>query len=116
MWPDIVSNGAGGAARTRKNVATGRSMRNALIAIAVIALGYFGWTHYFSRDAKIERAFQSCVSKMNAGVDQGKVKSTDEAMASMMKGIGGAMCGMIKEACKQDFNGPVCQAAINSSR
>jgi hypothetical protein len=27
--------------------------------------------------------------------------------------MSGAMCGLIRDACKQDFDGPPCQAALH---
>jgi hypothetical protein len=97
-------------------------MKAAIVVIVLAAVGYYAWSHYFSREAKVERAYQSCVSKMSAGIEKAKGsasqsgdKNMQEAMNSMMQGIGDAMCGMIKEACKQDYNGQVCQAAISSA-
>lgn len=43
-------------------------------------------------------------------------KGMSDAMTTMLQGMGGAMCGTIKEACKQDFNGPLCQTMLNNSR
>ena len=108
-------------------------MKNILLVIAVAGVSYFAWSHYFSRSARIERAYQACLSNLNAGVDQAKTniraqtpggsdpssamaKGMSDAMASMLQGMSGAMCGMIKDSCKQDFDGPVCQAALNSRR
>src|SRR5438046_813009 len=108
-------------------------MKTIIVVAAVAAASYFVWNHYFSRAAKIERAYAACVSKMEAGMSQAKAdlaskvpsgsdpssaiaKGMTDAMASMMQGMGGAMCSMIKDTCKQDFNGPVCQAAISGSR
>jgi hypothetical protein len=109
-------------------------MKTVIVAIAIVAVGYLVWSRYFSQDAKIERAYQACVNKINAGMDKAKAdmaaqnsssnnpgdalaKGMAEAMVTaMQQGMTGPMCGMIKGACKEDFNGPFCQAALNSSR
>jgi hypothetical protein len=109
-------------------------MKNVIIVIAIVAVGYFAWNRYFSQDAKIERAYQACVNKINAGMEKAKADMAaqsssgnnprdalakgmaDAMVTALQQGMTGPMCGMIKGACKEDFNGPVCQSALNSSR
>lgn len=43
-------------------------------------------------------------------------KGMSDALTATLQGIGGAMCGTIKETCKQDFYGPVCQSALTDGR
>jgi hypothetical protein len=112
-------------------------MKSILIVVSVAAISYFVWNHYFSHGARIERSYAACVSKLNAGMNEATAgintkipsgndpsaalaKGMGDAMTSMVQGMtsamGGASCGLIREACKQDFDGPLCQAALNSSR
>jgi len=109
-------------------------MKTLVVVLVVVVLGYFGWNRYFSRDAKIERAYQACVDKINAGMDKAKADMAaqssssnnpgdalakgmaDAMVTALQQGMTGPMCGMIKGACKEDFNGPFCQAALNSNR
>lgn len=108
-------------------------MKAILIVVVAAAVSYFVWNHYFSRTAQIERAYAACVGKFSAGANgasadiHAKVPSDSDpsaqlskgmadAMTSMMQGMAGATCGLIRETCKQDFDGPLCQAALHSSR
>lgn len=108
-------------------------MKTLLVVVTVVMLGYLGWDHFFSRAAKIERAYQACMKQINTGMDRAKAdvdaktangndpsaalaKGMSNALTAMMQGMGGAMCGTIKETCNQDFYGPVCQSALTNSR
>jgi|SRR5271167_830088 len=111
-------------------------MKRLVVAIAVLGVSYFLWNHYFSRTARIERAYTACVAKLSAGGLQATPHVTtpaagDDASAALAKGMGdavtsmvqgmtgamgGAMCGMIRDSCRQDYNGPVCQAGLTDSR
>ena len=113
-------------------------MKRILIIVSVAVVGYLIWNHYFSRGARIERTYAACVSKVNAGMNEttaginsniagggndpsaALAKSMGDAMTSMVQGMAGAMggatCGLIKETCRQDFDGPICQAALNNNR
>jgi hypothetical protein len=112
-------------------------MRTIVIIVSVAAVSYFVWDRYFSRPAQIERAYAACVSKLDDGMNKASVdinakmpsgndpsaalaKGMGEAMTSMLQGMtaamGSASCGLIRETCKQDFNGPLCRAARNGSR
>jgi hypothetical protein len=103
----------------------------ALLVIALlVAIGYFVWDHYYSQSGRIEIAYQACIKQFGATADKGKpdpgdqgpkgsesasslAKSLGDAMASIVQGVRGAVCGTIKDSCTQDFNGGVCQAALN---
>lgn len=112
-------------------------MKTILAVVAVVGVSYFFWNHYFSRSARIERAYVACIDKLDTGLNQARAptpartqggsdrpgalaKGTGDAMTSMVQGMtramGGAMCGMVKETCQQDFDGPVCQAALSGGR
>jgi hypothetical protein len=111
-------------------------MKAILTMVSVAGISYLVWEHYFSRAAQIERAYTACVSQFDAGMNKGTADNTKvpsgndpsatlakgmaDAMTSMVQGMagamGGAMCGSIRDACKQDFDGPICQAARNNGR
>lgn len=110
-------------------------MKPILGIVSVAVVSYFVWNHFFSRSAQIERAYTACVSKFDAGVKTADIhvqtsdggdpagalaKGMGDAMTSLVQGMNGAMssatCGLIKQTCAQDFDGPLCQAARNSSR
>jgi hypothetical protein len=112
-------------------------MKGILIFVSIATVSYFVWDHYFSHGARIERAYAACVTKLNAGMNEATAginanipsgndpsaalaKGMGDAMTSMVQGMtsamGGATCGLMRDACKQDFDGPICQAALNSSR
>ena len=107
-------------------------MKTMLVAAAIVGVSYFLWSHYFSRSARIERAYVVCIDKFNTGINQARpsipgrsdpsaalARGMGDVTTSMVQGMtsamGGAMCGMIKDTCRQDFNGPVCQAALGGS-
>jgi len=46
----------------------------------------------------------------NKAVDE--AKGVGDAVTSMMQGIGGAICGAVRDTCKRDFDGSACQAAL----
>jgi hypothetical protein len=103
----------------------------ALLFIALLAaIGYFFWDRYYSQSGRIESAYHACIKQFGATADKGKpepgdkgpkgsdsasalTKSLGDAMASIVQGVGGVVCGTIKDSCTQDFNGKVCQAALN---
>jgi len=112
-------------------------MKTLLVVISVAAVGYFVWNHHFSHPARIERAYAACVSKLSAGMNAATAdinakipsgndpaaalaKGMGQTMTSMMQGMsdamGGVTCGLIRDTCKQDFDGPICQAALSSNR
>ena len=102
-----------------------------LVVVAfVAAVGYFVWDRNYSQSGRIEIAYNACMKQFGATADKGKqdagdkgpkgnesasalAKSLGDAMTSIVQGVGGAVCGTIKDSCTQDFNGKVCQAALN---
>jgi hypothetical protein len=106
-------------------------MMKFLLAVVVLAVvGYVIWDRNFSRTAQIEVAYKACMKQLGAAADKVKANAANsspkhddaagaltrglgDAMTSMMQGFGGAVCGTIKDTCTQDFDHPVCQAALN---
>ena len=103
-------------------------MKAALIVVIVAVLGYLVWERHFSRSARIESAFNACMKELGASPDKPKDtgtttqkggdpagsigKGVGDALTSMLQGMGGAMCGALKETCTKDFDGQICQAAL----
>lgn len=101
-----------------------------LVVATLVAIGYFFWDHYYSQSGKVEIAYGACMKQFGATVDKGKPDSGDkgnesasalakglgDAVASIVQGVGGAVCSTIKDSCTQDFNGKVCQAALSRFR
>jgi len=103
-------------------------MKAVLIVVIVAVLGYLVWERHFSRSARIESAFNACMKELGASPEQPKDTSTltqkgsdpagsiakgvGDALTSMLQGMGGAMCGALKETCTKDFDGQVCQTAL----
>ncbi len=104
-------------------------VRGALVVVVVVVLGWLVWERHFSRDARIESAYRACMKEL--GADGAKAsagakapaatagdpaaaiaKGMSDALTSMMQGIGGAMCGAVRDACKRDYDGSICQAAL----
>ena len=103
----------------------------ALLVVALLAaIGYFIWDRYYSQSGRIEIAYHACIRQFGVTADKGKpdpgdkgpkgnesasalARNLSDAMASIVQGVGGAVCGTIKDSCTQDFNGKVCQAALN---
>lgn len=101
-----------------------------LLVVAILAIvAYLIWHQRFSKEAKVDVAFNSCMKqfgalpdKANANADKAAVDSAPgsalgkgfgDAMASLVQGVGGAVCGSVKDTCTQDFDGSVCQAALD---
>jgi hypothetical protein len=104
-------------------------MKPVLVVVIVAVLGYLIWERHFSRDARIESAFNACMKELGASAEKDKrdtsapaqkgsdpatsiAKGVGDALTSMLQGMGGAMCGALKETCTKDFEGQICQAAL----
>ena len=101
----------------------------AIVAVAAIAAAIV-WQHTGSREARIERAYASCMEQFGGGAaaappaSTAPVGTTDptfadqlgKAMQDLVKGVtsgmSGAVCGTLRDACKADFEGAVCQNAL----
>lgn len=103
-------------------------MKPVLIALIVVVVGWLVWERHFSRDARIDSAYRSCMKAIGGDAAAGgsakapPAKSEDpaaaiakgvtDALTSVMQGVGGAMCGAVRDACRRDFDGSICQAAL----
>lgn len=106
-----------------------------LAAICVCAVvGYWLWSEFLSREARIESLHKACMAEFVAGKTEAKPqadrsapdpKSSDPAttiakgladrfgrlVESMAGSVGDAVCGTVRDACIKDFEGRLCVAA-----
>ena len=110
-----------------------------MLVLAVVAAGVAGafvWQTQFSREAQIERAYESCLRQFGgnavrqatpgrtetvaAGSGPTLTDSLGKAMEDLVRGVtagmSGAVCGAVREACKTDFEGAVCRNALAGFR
>jgi glucose-6-phosphate dehydrogenase assembly protein OpcA len=116
-----------------------KGLRAVALIVLLAAAGYFVWQHFFSKQARIEASYQACMKKVDGAmtqlqtnidqqlpmgkpagageaVVQGMGQALGQAATGMVASAGSAMCGIIKDACAKDFDGPVCQAALAESK
>jgi hypothetical protein len=101
-----------------------------LLVVAIAAIvGYLIWHQRFSKEAKVDVAFNTCLKQFNPPSPKANADGTapaggndaaaalargmDDAVVALRQGLGSAVCGSVKDTCTQDFNGSVCQAALN---
>ena len=104
-------------------------LKTALVVVIVVVLAWLVWERHFSRDARIDRMHTACMREFGAtthestsapdaraGKDDGPAaaiaKGASDALTSLRQGVGSAVCGMAKDACRRDYDGTVCQAAL----
>jgi hypothetical protein len=104
-------------------------LKTALIVVIVVVLGWLVWERHFSRDARVDRMHTVCMREFGADTDgatrapdagSGKdngpaaaiAKGAMDAVTSLRQGMGSAVCGMARDACKRDYDGQACQAAL----
>ncbi|MFO1323759.1 MAG: hypothetical protein U1F15_06815 [Burkholderiales bacterium] len=105
-------------------------LKAVLIVVIVAVVGYLVWERHFSQGGRIEAAYKACMKEFGGGTDKAAAdaksqvpktedpaaaiaRSMGDALTSMLQGMGGAMCGAMKDACTRDFDGAMCQAALN---
>ncbi|MEO8485340.1 MAG: hypothetical protein ABI585_03290 [Betaproteobacteria bacterium] len=104
----------------------------AWIAVLVVAIvAAVVWQRQASREARIERAYASCMlqfggtadprsanpaAAQDAGSNPTLADSLGKAMQDLVKGVtagmSGAVCGAVRDACNADFESAVCQNAL----
>lgn len=101
------------------------------IVVAVVAVvGAIVWQAKYSREARVEAAYESCIRQFGGRHDAPKGSAASEpngpatvtadslgkSMQDLVKGVtagmSGAVCGAVREACRADFEGAVCQNAL----
>ena len=107
-------------------------LKTALIVVIVVVLGWLVWERHFSRDARIDRMHATCMREfgtvagdlasapgVRAGTDDAPqaaiARGATDALTSLRQGVGSAVCGMARDACRRDYDGQVCQAALARS-
>ena len=103
-------------------------MKWLVVAAVAAVVAWVLWDREFSREAKIERAYASCM-KQFGGIPETKTAapaapatettladSLGQAMQDLVKGVtkgmSGAVCGAVRDACRSDFEGAVCRNAL----
>lgn len=102
-----------------------------VVVLAIIAVVF--WQRGYSREARIERAYASCMKQFGGGAPERPASSATpsaaasaptptladslgQAMQDLVKGVtagmSGAVCGAVRDACQADFDGAVCQNAL----
>jgi hypothetical protein len=114
-------------------------VKAAVIVIALLVAGLLVWNRLYSRSARIEAAYKACMKQIGAADEQtkaaidkeaatrksggpaaamvdGLAKGVGQAMSSMVQGVGSAICGAMRDTCRQDFDGRLCRAALAQYR
>ena len=101
------------------------------VAAVVAIVAWLVWDREFSREARIERAYASCMKQFGgtpeanapAGAPAPPTTLADslgKAMQDLVKGVtagmSAAVCGGVRDACRTDFEGAVCQNALAGFR
>jgi hypothetical protein len=83
------------------------------VAVIVVA-GLFAWKKLWSNDARIESAYQACMTKIGKGTVTIDIKSPLPPGASDYIGAGeqsgAAVCESLRKFCRSDFNSKPCEA------
>ena len=102
-----------------------------VVVLAIIAAVF--WQRGYSREARVERAYASCMKQFGGAAPERPPSSAPgppaasapapapadplgQAMRDLVKGVtagmSGAVCGAVRDACQADFDGAVCQNAL----
>jgi hypothetical protein len=106
-------------------------MKPTIIVAVILLAGGLVWHKLFSKDARIEAAYQACMRQVGATAESvrigppqatpparaesataGIVQGVDQVMQTSIQGVGGAMCGTIRSSCGDNFQGDFCQTAL----
>ena len=95
--------------------------------VVVAGAGFWFWQQFHSRGAQIDSVHRACVAeftetaaKLKAGVQpdeatsgiaKGLSESLGKFLESMSDGMGDTVCGALRDACRNDFEGRICTAA-----
>jgi hypothetical protein len=107
-------------------------MKPTIIVAVILLAGGLVWHKLFSKEARIEAAYQACMRQVGATAESvrigpppqaappakaesaaaGIVQGVDQIMQASIHGVGGAMCGTIRSSCGENFQGDFCQTAL----
>ena len=103
--------------------------KHGAIVAAIVAAGALAWWFAHADERRIEAAYAACVKDIGGQAQKAtadfaakrlpgdpEAKSIGDAVSSMMQGIGGVICGAVREACTRDFHGADCQGALDRYR
>ena len=117
-------------------MSSGVVLRIGVAAAALAAVAAIVWQANYSREARIERAYESCIRQFGgappaskagaapatspndpgAGLAESLGKARQDLVKGVTAGMSGAVCGAVREACRSDFDGAVCQNALAGFR
>jgi hypothetical protein len=94
-------------------------MKKVLLVVVVGVVGFYVWGKFLSNDARIESAYRSCTTKFVSGSDvkidfAGKLAPEDAGHITEGEQTVTAFCGSLRDTCRADFNGKVCQALLGA--
>ena len=88
-------------------------MKTFLVVAVIAVAGLFAWKKLWSKDARVESAYQNCMAKMgntsvridiNAPLPPG---ASDYIAAGEQSGA--AVCESLRKSCRADFNSKPCE-------
>lgn len=104
--------------------------KHAAFVLVIIAAGATVWWFVTANERRVDAAYASCMKDIGSQADKAaadfaarqpaadpkavaEAKGIGDAVTSMMQGIGGAICGAVRDTCRRDFDGSACQAALS---
>ena len=100
-------------------------MKWIVAAIVVAVVAGIVWQRGYSQEARIAHAYDACIKRFGgkasapaapAPVDPTLADALGKAMQDLVRGvtagISDAVCGQVRDACRADFDGAVCQNAL----
>ena len=107
--------------------------RYGAMVVAIVIAGVVAWWFTTANERRIDAAYATCLKDIGSQADKAaadfaartkasdpkavdEAKGVGDAVTSMMQGIGGAICGAVRDTCKRDFDGSGCQSALQRYR
>lgn len=93
-------------------------------AIVVAIAAAVVWQRHYSAEARIAHAYDACMKRFGGNAapapalpaDATAADSLGKAMQDLVRGVtagmSGAVCSGLRDACRADFDGMVCQNAL----
>ena len=88
-------------------------MKTFLLAVVITIVVFFAWKKLWSTDARIESAYQGCMTKMGKSTVTIDINgplppgASDYVTAGEQSGAG--VCESLRKACRADFNSKACE-------
>lgn len=88
-------------------------MKNAVVVVLITVLALFVWKKFWSSDAQIEGAYQTCMAKIGSSTVRidvsGQLPPEAADYISSGEQSGAAFCDGLRRACRDNFNSKACQ-------